>query len=77
MMLYGSGSGSLKSVFSYAIESKCLVKSSVDKTLSLWYSCSSPSIDYSDSTPASAQIKSLVNNGVEQNAPLSQWLSSR
>ena len=67
----------LKSVFSHTIESKCLVKSSVDKTLSLWYSGSSPSIEYSDSTSASAQIKSLVNNGVEQTARISQWLSSR
>ena len=67
----------LKSVFSYTIESKCLVKSSVDKTLSLWYSGSSPSVEYSESTSASAQIKSLVNNGVDQTAPISQWLSSR
>ena len=68
----------LKSVFSYTRtkESKRLVKSSVDKTLSPWYSGSSLSIEYSDSTSASAQIKSLVNNGVEQNAPISQWLSS-
>jgi len=36
---------------------KCLVKSSVDKTLYFWYSCSSPSIKNSDSSSASAEIR--------------------
>ena len=36
---------------------KCLLKSSVDKTLYFGYSCSSPSIKHSDSSSASAEIR--------------------